>query len=222
MQRNTQRRHTQVYTYTQRNTHTQTLSGGRALCAAPCAVSSRAIETGVREAQGSPVAGRDGRVVQYDRAETGRGPGAHRAAYARGPSGGWRSPPGVPGSPWGPGPVGLQLAFLAPPDTGSAPADGRILGCENSPWRKCSPAFHLREMQSNPRSRFNLSPGRNRGFPVALVLKITPANAGDVGTQAASLGREDALEEEMAAHSSIPASTIPWAEKPGGLQSMGS
>ena len=104
-------------------------------------------------------------MVQYDRAETGRGPGAHRAAYARGPGRGWRSPPGVPGSPWGPGPVGLQLAFLAPPDTGSVPADGRIFGCENSPWRTCSPEFHLREKQSNPRSRFNLSPGRNRGFP---------------------------------------------------------
>ena len=37
-----------------------------------------------------------------------------------------------------------------------------------------------------------------------------------------SLGREDPLEEEMATHSSILAYTIPWTEKPGGLQSMGS
>ena len=36
-----------------------------------------------------------------------------------------------------------------------------------------------------------------------------------------SLGGEDPLEEEMAAHSSILAWRIPWAEKPGGLQSMG-
>ena len=37
-----------------------------------------------------------------------------------------------------------------------------------------------------------------------------------------SRGREDLLQEEMAAHSSILAWEIPWAEEPGGLQSMGS
>ena len=37
-----------------------------------------------------------------------------------------------------------------------------------------------------------------------------------------SLGWEDSLEEEMAAHSSILAWGIPWTEEPGGLQSMGS
>ena len=37
-----------------------------------------------------------------------------------------------------------------------------------------------------------------------------------------SLGQEDPLEKEMATHSSILAWKIPWAEKPGGLQSMGS
>ena len=35
------------------------------------------------------------------------------------------------------------------------------------------------------------------------------------------LGREDALEKEMATHSSILAWEIPWTEEPGGLQSMG-
>ena len=35
------------------------------------------------------------------------------------------------------------------------------------------------------------------------------------------LGSEDPLEKEMATHSSIPAWKIPWAEDPGGLQSMG-
>ena len=34
-------------------------------------------------------------------------------------------------------------------------------------------------------------------------------------------GQEDALEKEMAAHSSILAWRIPWTEEPGGLQSMG-
>ena len=37
-----------------------------------------------------------------------------------------------------------------------------------------------------------------------------------------SLGRENPLEKEMATHSSIVAWKIPWTEKPGSLQSMGS
>ena len=37
-----------------------------------------------------------------------------------------------------------------------------------------------------------------------------------------SLGREDLLEKEMVTHSSILAWKIPWTEKPGRLQSMGS
>ena len=36
------------------------------------------------------------------------------------------------------------------------------------------------------------------------------------------LGWKDALEEEMATHSSVLAWKIPWTEEPGGLQSMGS
>ena len=37
-----------------------------------------------------------------------------------------------------------------------------------------------------------------------------------------SLGREDPLEEGMAACSSVLAWRVPWTEEPGGLQSMGS
>ena len=36
------------------------------------------------------------------------------------------------------------------------------------------------------------------------------------------LGQEVSLEKEMATHSSFLALEIPWTEKPGGLQSMGS
>ena len=36
------------------------------------------------------------------------------------------------------------------------------------------------------------------------------------------MGQEDPLEEEMAIHSGILAWKIPWTDKPGGLQSMGS
>ena len=37
-----------------------------------------------------------------------------------------------------------------------------------------------------------------------------------------SLGWEDPLEEEMAAHSSVLAWRIPWMEEPGRLESIGS
>ena len=41
-------------------------------------------------------------------------------------------------------------------------------------------------------------------------------------TRVQSLGWEDPLEKEMAAHSSILAWKIPWTEEPGRLSSMGS
>ena len=41
-------------------------------------------------------------------------------------------------------------------------------------------------------------------------------------TQVPSLGQGDSLEKGMATHSSILAWRIPWTEKPGRLQSMGS
>ena len=37
-------------------------------------------------------------------------------------------------------------------------------------------------------------------------------------TRVQSLDREDALEKEMATHSSMLAWEIPWTEEPGGLQ----
>ena len=45
-------------------------------------------------------------------------------------------------------------------------------------------------------------------------------SAGDMGDGGRSLGWEDPLEEEMAAHSSILAWEILWTEEPGGLQSQ--
>ena len=46
------------------------------------------------------------------------------------------------------------------------------------------------------------------------------ASACNVGDQIQSLGQEDALEKEMAIHSSTLAWKIPWTEEPGRLQSM--
>ena len=53
------------------------------------------------------------------------------------------------------------------------------------------------------------------------MVKNLPASAGDKEIQVLSLGWEDALEKELATHSSILAWRIPWTEEPGGLQSMG-
>ena len=55
--------------------------------------------------------------------------------------------------------------------------------------------------------------------PVAQTVKNLPTMQ---ETWVWSLGQEDPLEERMATHSSILAWEIPWTEKPGGLQSMGS
>ena len=51
------------------------------------------------------------------------------------------------------------------------------------------------------------------------MVKNLPANAGDTGDAGSSLGREDALEEEMAARYSVLAWRSPWTEAPGGLKS---
>ena len=55
-----------------------------------------------------------------------------------------------------------------------------------------------------------------------LVVKNPLANAGDIETWVHSLGQEDPLEKDTAAHSSIFTWRIPWAEEPGGVQSIGS
>ena len=52
---------------------------------------------------------------------------------------------------------------------------------------------------------------------VAQTVKVLPAMW---KTQVRSLGQEDLLEKEMAAHSSILAWRTPWTEEPGRLQSM--
>ena len=58
-----------------------------------------------------------------------------------------------------------------------------------------------------------------RAFLVAQRVKHLPARW---ETQVRSLGREDPLKKEMATHSSTLSWKIPWTEKPGRLQSMGS
>ena len=58
-----------------------------------------------------------------------------------------------------------------------------------------------------------------KDFSVAQVVKNLPAMQ-ETGVH--SLGRTDPLEKGMAIHSSILAWRIPWTEKPGRLQFVGS
>ena len=53
---------------------------------------------------------------------------------------------------------------------------------------------------------------------VVLVLRNPPAR---LEARVLSMGQEDPLEKEMTIHSSTLAWKTPWAEEPGGLQSMG-
>ena len=57
------------------------------------------------------------------------------------------------------------------------------------------------------------------GFPGGSAVKNLPVVQ---ETRVPPLGQEDALEKEMAPHSSTLAWRSPWTEEPGGLQSMGS
>ena len=54
------------------------------------------------------------------------------------------------------------------------------------------------------------------------MVKNLPANAGDLRDQVLIPGLGSSPGGRMATHSSILAWRIPWAEEPGGLQTMGS
>ena len=55
-----------------------------------------------------------------------------------------------------------------------------------------------------------------RASPMAQWVKNLPAMQETPETRVGSLSWEDALEKEMASHSSILAWRIPWTEEPGG------
>ena len=59
------------------------------------------------------------------------------------------------------------------------------------------------------------------GFLADSAVKNPPAMQEPQETWVQSLGGEDPLEEGMATHSSVLPWRIPWAEEPGGLESMG-
>ena len=57
---------------------------------------------------------------------------------------------------------------------------------------------------------------------MVLMIKNPPANAGNVRDSGLIPAWDDPMEEGMATYSRILAWRIPWPEKPGGLQSIGS
>ena len=61
-----------------------------------------------------------------------------------------------------------------------------------------------------------------RASQVAQWVKNLPAVQEMLEMRVRFLGQEDPLEEGMATHASILGCRIPWTEKPGGLQSVGS
>ena len=63
--------------------------------------------------------------------------------------------------------------------------------------------------------------GRDETGEVAILVKNSPANAGDLRDSGSTPGPEDPLEEGTAAHSSVLAWRILWTEGPDRLQSMG-
>ena len=61
----------------------------------------------------------------------------------------------------------------------------------------------------------------SEGFPVHSVVKDLPAMQEMQVMWVLSLDADHPLEEGMGIHSSFRAWKIPWAEEPGGLQSLG-
>ena len=88
-----------------------------------------------------------------------------------------------------------------------------------APWNQ-SLDMHLSYQSRYPLSSHPQFPqGSSQASLAAQRVKRLPAMR---GSQVRSLGREDSFEKETATRSGTLAWKIPWAEKPGGLQSMGS
>ena len=86
---------------------------------------------------------------------------------------------------------------------------------------KGSPSFkYSKSCQSS--SFFNCRVTCNTQDYISLVVQMVKNLPAMQETQVRSLGQEDALEKDMATHSSILAWRIPRTEKPGKLSSVGS
>ena len=118
-----------------------------------------------------------------------------------------------------------SLKFL-PPATCLVPS-GHISHCLNVPLSETASLINLSKVESLPQHlhpfpvsfyRSSLiSTWNTFSFLAAQMVKTLPATQ---ETQVQSLGWEGPLEKGMDTHSNILAWRIPWAEKPGGLQSI--
>ena len=84
------------------------------------------------------------------------------------------------------------------------------------PWTIHSPTCNLEQGFSKP----HFTHLKNRYILIELLIQMVKNLPAMWETPVQPLGWEDALEEEMATHSSILAWKIPWMEEPGSLQSM--
>ena len=151
--------------------------------------------------------------------------------------------PGVfPGIPCGNGTFGLPCSILLHSTQTQASGTGKRHHSLFSPTSNVLPslpssggdggrsgALHLGPPSNSPGAASNvwisvLSQSRMpTGLPQWLVVKNPPVmQKTRQELQVQPLSREDPLEKEMATHSSLLASRIPWTERPGELQSMGS
>ena len=87
---------------------------------------------------------------------------------------------------------------------------------ELTPCQEITFLAHLSEAMAHPLKFYH------EFYWVFLVVQLVKNLPAMQETQVQSLGGEDPLEKEMAAHSSILLWKIPWTEEPGRLQSMGS
>ena len=91
--------------------------------------------------------------------------------------------------------------------------------CGNNDQKKPKNKKHFQTVNLWSFKRINsIYRGKKRASLIAHMVKNLPAMQ---ETWVQLLGQEDSLEKEMATHSSILAWSIPWAEEPGGLQSVG-
>ena len=112
---------------------------------------------------------------------------------------------------------GLCVILTGPGSGASRPrSPGQAAGL---PFR-CPCLGHGPRTPASALERVSLGGYSPAGVPGGSVVKNPPANAEETGD--AGSVPEDPLKEEMANHPSILAWRIPWTEKPGGLQSMGS
>ena len=94
------------------------------------------------------------------------------------------------------------------------------------PWRKTeripTPVFQLAKTPTGlgdfPFQSSQVAQMANSSLVAQIVKRLSIMQE----TRVQSLGWEDPLEKEMAIHSRTIARKIPWTEKPGRLQSMGS